>query len=196
MKYLFTQKFQERIQTLSSADKAVITSFVHSLKNLADQDLLNTLAPNVRENDISNYKLGSFIIFFNFTRDAQKELVLVFLDLTQEVARLNNRRNPNYNHDIHPTYNHNINPRYNPAFKGYYSYDRQLVALEYVIDIGNDVLLFYDFANTLVKYAFAHSQKGYVVYDNKMRHVGHLESDNQGGYTLFDKSSSWIGSIN
>ena len=193
MKILATKKFEDKLNAMGQPYKDAFSYLLQSLKDFTPQQAANHLGVQLVRS-IQFYKLGTLRTFLNFTNDINNELVLVFLDLTQNIAPINNIRNPRYNNLINPRYNNLINPRYNSNFSGFYYYDLNGTPFEFVIQESNqNSLIFYDFSGEQTKYAIKHGQNGYVVFDLNNEWVGHLESDSRTGFNYFDLNNEWIG---
>ena len=188
MKVLATKKFEEKLNALDVVYNSAVRQFLEKI----NEEGLNDLAEG-KINEILVYKIDTLRLFYYFTKDLNGEKIIMFLDLTQEAAPLNNPRNPRMNSTINPRMNSTINPRMNPSFNGYYFYDLGLNALEYAIAPNNHSLLFFDFSNELKRFAIEHSNKGYVVFDINNEWIGHLESNSQKGFNYFDINNEWLG---
>ena len=191
---LATPHFEQKLSSLSQTYRDAFSRVLINIKNLNSKETANYLGVYLTYNSIQFYKLGSLRIFLNFTKDKEKNDTLLFVDLTLDVAPLSSNRNPRINGSINPRINGNINPRFNTGFDGFYFYDLNSTAFEFVIPENNqEMLLFFDFSGEQTKYAIKHLQNGYVIFDLNGEWVGHLESDSENGFNYFNLDNEWVG---
>jgi len=261
MKILATKKFEDKLAVLDENYKKAFFDFLASLKQRDESKIIELLSHGgLKLDKLYVYKIGDLRLFYNFTKDNEDNLVLLFVDLTNTVAPLNSSRdprfnstinprfnsvinpsfnstinprfnslinpsfnstinprfnslinpsfnstinprfnsviNPSFNSTINPRFNSVINPRFNPQFSGFYYYDLDLIPLEFIIPIqNNDILLFFDFSNTFLKFGIKHNNNGYVIFDLDNNWIGHIESNKKNGFNYFDLENNWIGLI-
>ena len=197
MKILATKKFEDKLAVLDENYKKAFFDFLASLKQRDESKIIELLSHGgLKLDKLYVYKIGDLRLFYNFTKDNEDNLVLLFVDLTNTVAPLNSSRDPRFNSTINPRFNSVINPRFNPQFSGFYYYDLDLIPLEFIIPIqNNDILLFFDFSNTFLKFGIKHNNNGYVIFDLDNNWIGHIESNKKNGFNYFDLENNWIGLI-
>ncbi len=113
IKILATEKFENKLNQLDKTPKGIIVDVLNKIKVLDANGVANYLGLNFVFGQIQFFKVGILRIFINFTNDSRNIPVLVFLDLTLDVAPVSNNRNPRFNNLINPRFNNLINPRFN-----------------------------------------------------------------------------------
>ena len=108
---------------------------------------------------------------------------------------LNPQINPILNPTINPALNPNINPALNPGFDGWIWYDRGVKALGYVIAANDTVRIFFNTSSETQGFGVKNAVGGFTLFDRSNSWIGQILPDGSDGYNYFTRSNKWVGFV-
>jgi|SRR3989344_623376 len=107
----------------------------------------------------------------------------------------NHNINPIFNHNINPIFNHNINPIFNPNFTGYYLYNTQTQQTAYLVQANDEIILMFNNDSNLQAIGIKNSINGFTIFDSSNNWIGTMIPDTQGGFIFYSQSNQQIGYV-
>jgi len=205
MQILAMKKFEDKLNALGPSYKDNVIKFFSSVKKMSEDDLSRNFLGFNKLNKIFVYKIGALRLFYNFIKNNGK-LILIFLDLTFDIAPLNQSRNPNYNSLINPNYNSQINPNYNSLINPNYNSQinpnyNSLINPNYNSQINpryNSLFsgyYFYDLEINALEFTIPANGDVLLFFNFSGEFKRYGIKHSQDGYVIFDISNRWAGHL-
>src|SRR3989338_7779985 len=115
--------------------------------------------------------------------------------ISQKKLLNSQNRNPIFNHNINPIFNHNINPIFNPNFTGYYLYNTQTQQTAYLVQANDEIILMFNNDSNLQAIGIKNSINGFTIFDSSNNWIGTMIPDTQGGFIFYSQSNQQIGYV-